>query len=101
MMGVNIPKNNTTVYPHFIHKMNFQGSNPLIYKYYFVAIMKNHNFQFFKSYLLAVFCALSIKSSAQSLKSYDKVEIQTLYINAKDSQVRFQVLSENKSNKFD
>lgn len=40
-------------------------------------------------------------AKAQSLKSFDKVEIQTLYINAKDSLVRFQVLSENKNNKFE
>lgn len=40
------------------------------------------------------------KAIAQSLKSYDKVEIQTLYINSKDSMVRFQVLSDSKKEKY-
>ena len=50
--------------------------------------------------IFTLFLLLASRVNSQSLKSYDKVEIQTLYINAKDSMVRFQVLSENKNNKY-
>lgn len=50
-------------------------------------------------FLSAIF--FSIHSSfGQNIKSYDKVEMQTLYINAKDSVVRFQVLSDSKKAKY-
>lgn len=49
--------------------------------------------------LSAIFFAI-YPSFGQNIKSYDKVEIQTLYINAKDSVVRFQVLSDNKKAKY-
>ncbi len=50
-------------------------------------------------FLSAIFFATN-PSFGQNIKSYDKVEIQTLYINAKDSVVRFQVLSDSKKVKY-
>jgi hypothetical protein len=57
------------------------------------------------NFALPVFTLLSFFSifgQAQnpSIKSYDKVEIQTLYLNSKDSVVRFQVLTDSRKVKY-
>jgi hypothetical protein len=59
------------------------------------------NSQNFKCLLAVLYLLNGIDGNGQSIKSFDKVEIQTLYINAKDSLVRFQVMSDSKKVKFE
>ncbi len=54
----------------------------------------------FRFLLAGTFGLFSFLSYGQSIKSYDKVEIQTLYLNSKDSVVRFQVLTDSKKVKY-
>jgi hypothetical protein len=51
-------------------------------------------------FILLSFFSIFGQAQNPSIKSYDKVEIQTLYLNSKDSVVRFQVLTDSKKVKY-
>lgn len=62
--------------------------------------MKSRTCAFLATALIGALLLMPKTSDSQSIKSFDKVEIQTLYLNTKDSVVRFQVLNESKSAKY-